>query len=108
MEFYDKNLSWIPPENYKFSGVTPDGAFLRVQYRQPIFKTATRQIVAENIMTVFVNDQGREVARTWVRIDIPQPAPDALTSAPVARRFRIWNGFLIILEGVREMILWPK
>lgn len=102
MTFEDKNQSWQPPENYKFYGACADGSFLRVEYRQIIFKTGTRLVIAKNIVVIYVNDQGREVARTFSRVSVPQTV-EVPTYAPVARRFRIKNGFLLGLQGIQEM-----
>jgi hypothetical protein len=74
MEFFDKNQSWLPPDGYMFQSLLVDGAYLQIFYQQNIFKTGTTQVIATNRVIVYVNDQGREVARTTRRIDVPQPA----------------------------------
>jgi hypothetical protein len=95
MTFQDKNQTLEAPVGYKFSGSEPMGAFLRVEYR--------RQVEArENILTIYLNDMGREVARSEHQVLLPLFAP-VTRPAPVARRFRIKNGFLIMLQGIQEM-----
>lgn len=78
MEFFDMNQSWLPPPGHIFQAVLVDGAYLQVQYHQTVFKPGTRTVIAENRVIVYLNDQGREVARTTRRIDFPQPATDVI------------------------------
>jgi hypothetical protein len=106
MNILDKNQTLQPPDGFGDPvSVVADGAYLRVEYRQNIFKTATRTIIGKNVVNIFLNDQGREVARSVERKDysllLAALAPKKKVS--VSRRFRFKNGFLIVLEGLQEM-----
>lgn len=97
MEFFDKNLSWTPPVGYIVRDVIPEGAYLTIVYDQCFYG-------GKHIIQVYLNDQGREVGRSLTtRVD-PLPEVDQETPKPVARRFQFWNGFLITLHGVQEML----
>jgi len=78
MEFFDKNQSWQPPDGYTFQALLVDGAYLQAFYTQKIFKIGTTLVIAENRVIIYLNDQGREVARTKIRADFPQPAADVI------------------------------
>lgn len=105
MEFLDKNLTLNAPKGYTFACVDANGGYLRVEYRQRVFQTATTNHIATNVVVLYLNDQGREVARTKSRYEIPQPPPPRPAPLPVAPRFKFWNGFLLALTGVQEMFL---
>ena len=75
MEFFDKNLTLEPPEGYTFSAVQAEGAYLRVEYRQFVYDLAQGRNTKENITTIYLNDMGREVARSMTTILVPQPEP---------------------------------
>jgi hypothetical protein len=96
----DKNQSWQPPEGYQLQSVGPEGAYLCVKYSKRQDKPGW---TVANIVTVYLNDQGREVARTEAPIQWPIPKPEIIPT-PVARRFRIKNGFLIMMHGIQEMM----
>jgi hypothetical protein len=102
LTFKDKNQSWVPPEGYKFYGAVADASFLRVEYRQPVFEPGTLIMIARNTVVIWLNDMGREVARVNGRVYVQQPVK-LIAPIPVARRFRIKNGFLLALQGVQEM-----
>jgi hypothetical protein len=102
LSFQDMNRTLVAPEGYKFYGAVADGAFLRVEFRQPVFKPETLILIARDIVVIWLNDMGREVARTSGRVFIQQPVKISKPQ-PVARRFRIKNGFLIMLHGIQEM-----
>ena len=99
MRFEDKNQTLVPPEGYIFRNAETDGAYMRLIYNQAVYKTATRQAIGENVVTIYLNDQGREVGRTIGSVRYQYEEPKVL--AP--RRFRIWNGFLLALQGIQEM-----
>jgi hypothetical protein len=103
MILHDMNQSWTHPEGYTFYGVVAEGAFLRAEYRQRVFKTGTIIHLGTNVVMVYLNDQGREVARTRTWRKSPPRMVEPLPQKYVRRRFRIWNGILIMLEGIQEM-----
>ena len=104
MIFQDMNRSWNPPENYVFTNIVVDGAYLRVEYRQKVYRTGTTKIVGENIVIVFVNDQGREVARSKQRVELPVLKPEPEVKPPLTRWARFCTGFYLVLAGLEEMI----
>lgn len=99
MRFEDKNKTLVPPEGYTFRNAETDGAYMRLTYNQAVYKPDTLQVIGENVVTLYLNDQGREVGRTVGSVRYEFKAPKVL--AP--RRFRIWNGFLLALQGIQEM-----
>ena len=99
MRFEDKNQTLVPPEGYTFRNVETDGAYMRLTYNQAVYKPDTLQVIGENVVTIYLNDQGREVGRTVGSVRYEFKEPKVL--AP--RRFRIWNGFLLALQGIQEM-----
>lgn len=103
MRFEDKNQTLVPPAGYTFRNAETDGAFMRLTYFQSVYKTGTQTVIGENVVTIYVNDMGREVGRTigsWRK-----PLHDVqVVPAPVGRGFRFKNGFLLALQGLWEMI----
>ena len=99
MRFEDKNQTLVPPEGYTFRNAETDGAYMRLTYNQAVYKTDTLQVIGENVVTIYLNDQGREVGRTVGSVRYEFKEPKVL--AP--RRFRIWSGFLLALQGIQEM-----
>jgi hypothetical protein len=97
MVLLDKNQTLQPPEGYTLRAVAADGAYLRATYD----KTLRPHVVSK--VVVYLNDQGREVARSIDETDYsafaPKPEPP-----PAPRRFRFRNGFLIALQGLQEML----
>jgi len=100
---HDMNKSWQPPENFKFVSLTPSGSYLVVRFSQTLFKPETMTILGRDVADIYLNDMGREVSRVTYREYLPEPVPSLPKPMPVARRFRIWNGFLLALHGLREM-----
>ena len=101
MRFLDKNQTLEPPEGYKFRSAETDGAYLRLTYFQTVYKPGTLQVIGENIVRVYLNDQGREVGRSIASYRWPEPVVEIMI-AP--RKFRFKNGFLIACQGIWEMI----
>ena len=117
MRFVDKNQTLVAPEGYTFRNVETEGCYLKLTYYQSVYKTdltpplppegyTSLTVIGENIVVVFLNDSGREVGRSVASYRWPEP--DVIEPRPMLRRFRIWNGFLIALYGLREMIKWQK
>jgi hypothetical protein len=102
MRFEDKNQTLQPPKEYTFRNAETDGAYLRLTYYQTVYGRLGVTL-GENVVTIYVNDIGREVGRTIGSVRFPQTEADP---APVGRRFRIYNGFLIVLQGLQEMCIW--
>lgn len=57
MNLIDKNQTLLPPEGYEFTGLSAEGAYLRLEYRR---------IGADKVstVTIYLNDWGREVVRS--------------------------------------------
>lgn len=108
MILHDKNQSWMPPEGYIFAGLHPDGAFLRVLFHQKVFQTGTTTVIAKNVVTVILNDMGREVARTQQRVDHAVAVPVLREAEPITGWTRFKNGFFMVLIGLEEMIRCRK
>ena len=104
MTIIDKNQTLQPPYGYRPHSIVADGAYLRAEYRQRIFKTGTETVIGENIVIIFLNDQGREVAQAITRNYWQDTRIETKVTAPIARWFRFRDGFLITLQGVWEMI----
>jgi hypothetical protein len=94
MVIIDKNQTLEAPQGFKFYGVSAEGAYLRLEYQR-------RFANGDDFAVIYLNDMGREVARAMNTIYLPQPVVHP--PAPVGRRFRICNGFLIALQGIQEM-----
>ena len=104
---HDMNQSWVVPEGFEFQHIEPRGAFLVVTYHQRVFAAGTRTQIRTNVVVVYLNDQGREVERTVASYLVANPPP-APEPKPVAARFKFWNGFLIALQGIGEMLTCLK
>jgi hypothetical protein len=108
---HDMNRSWTPPEGYIFAGLHPDGGFLRVLYHQDVFQAGPipgiSPAIGRTVVTVILNDMGREVARTQHRVDF-FPAQCKTPAPPVTGWTRFKNGFFMILIGLEEMIQCHK
>lgn len=95
MTIQDYNLTLRPPQGFEPIACDAQGAYLRLEYR---FLQADRT----HFIVLFLNDSGREVLRVLSTQYLPQPGPRP--PAPVSRRFRFKNGFLIALQGLGEMV----
>jgi hypothetical protein len=108
MRFLDKNQTLEPPEGYKFRSTDVDGAYLRLTYYQSVYQTGTLLVIGENVIVVYLNDMGREVGRSTASYRWPQPDPLPVEAAFSRqwqfRLLRFKNGFLIVLQGLQEMI----
>lgn len=59
MKIMDQN-GWLkPPENSEFVDVRVEGSFLKLTYLR-----YTSEVVPGTSVTIYLNDQGREVLRT--------------------------------------------
>ena len=99
---HDMNRSWIPPANFEFNSLKAEGAFLVALYVQNIYQTGTTEICGQNFVTVYLNDMGREVSRTEHRVDFA-PTQKPYVPPVVPWRFHVRDGFLLMLEGFKEM-----
>lgn len=101
MRFEDKNKTLTPPENYQFRNAETDGAYMRLTYYQTVYKEATSTVIGENVVTIYLNDQGREVGRCTGFVRWPIEIPIVV---PAPKKFRLKNGFLLALQGIQEML----
>ena len=100
MRFEDKNKTLVPPEGYTFRNAETDGAYMKLTYVQLVGKTNTGRVDGENVVTIYLNDQGREVGRTVGSVRYQFKEPKVL--AP--RKFRFKNAVLIVLHGLQEIL----
>lgn len=101
MELRDINQSWTPPAGYKFFGIRAVGSYLLVEYR-------LRDTGCWLIVTIYVNDQGREVERTLDAEEIFSDPELIAEPPPVGWWFRFKNGFYLALFGLQEMLACHK
>lgn len=98
---HDMNQSWTAPEGFDFVRVDPQGSYLVVMYAR---RQAGDHIVRGGlqIVTIYLESQGREVMRTVEEILDPvvekKPEPK-----PIPRRLRFWNGVNLALLGLEEI-----
>ena len=106
MTLHDMNKSWLPPDGYRFVSITPTGNYLDVLYTQTIFEPGTIRKIGQNVVHVYLNDMGREVARTQDQLQFACPAPVSVpfVAPRMPRRFRFKDGFLLALTGLQEML----
>jgi hypothetical protein len=105
MNIQDVNNWLVPSDGFTITSLSVEGAYLRVQCSQTVYKKDTTEILGWNQEDIFLNDQGREVVRTRDFHGVinwgsePTPSPE-----PVGRGYRFKNGFLIALQGLEEMV----
>lgn len=99
---HDMNQSWTPPEGFTCEDVKPEGAYLVITYSR---RLDGDQIVrgGVRVVKIYLQDMGREVARSIQDILDPIEPPHIPKPKSVARRFKFWNGFLLALQGIQEM-----
>ena len=96
MWVHDKNETLLAPGNFTLVSVRADGAYLRLEYGQKL-EGCVRCVV------IYLNDMGREVLRTTDEIFMS--LVPTVTPPPVVHPwFKFKNGFLIVLQGVQEMM----
>ena len=110
MIWKDMNQSWKEPEGYSLRNVRADGAYLRVEYQQAIYWQDTTTPKGYNVAVIFLTDMGREIGRMldMVLLPLPDRAGELKVIPPVAWRFRFWDGLLLVLEGLKEMLTWQN
>jgi hypothetical protein len=96
----DKNQTLDPPNGFRLSAVYAEGAYIRLVFRaekyygSPSASDMPRYPYASSTVTIFLNDQGREVLRT--QTDWTQPQPVAPESTP---KLSPW---FILGRGIRD------
>ena len=99
---HDMNQSWTPPEGFALESVHAQGAYLVVIYvRHQQGNDVVRG--GSQYVTIYLQDMGREVMRTMEDFLDPVASESKPEPKPIARRFKVWNGFLIALQGIGEM-----
>lgn len=103
MKFDNINRSWEAPDGFNFDGVTAEGAYLRVVFRRVVKNKSTER--EYSVVTIFINDIGREVFRTEREEHFYLSAPELpIPPAPlVTRRARFLNAVYLVLAGLQEM-----
>lgn len=99
---YDVNQSWQAPEGFNFVGVKPKGSYLIVTFARRYECDAVVR-GSLKVVKVYLETQGREVMRTVEEFLDPAVPPKLPDSKPISVRFKFWNGFLIVLQGLQEM-----
>lgn len=97
MTLKDFNQTLVRPDHHFVQDVKAEGAYLVVTFAN---WESTETIRTKNVVKIFLNDMGREVARTEEQFAyaIPQPEP-----APVGRWYRFKNAFYLVLHGLEEI-----
>lgn len=111
--YQDMNGSWSQPretDGYRFFSAHAQGAYLRVEFRKR-FETEAPEPIREEHIVVFVNDMGREVARTIHMNEYYLPG--RIVSDPVVNKISRWtrfkNGFFLVLVGLDQIIhFWRR
>lgn len=90
----DMNKTWVPPserEGWVFLTMNVRGTFFELTYQQTLYWTGTLDVMARRTVTIYLNDQGREVLRTENRKDYLRPAPP-IAAPKLSRweRFCLW------------------
>lgn len=101
MTLLDKNKTLQEPVGYDVHSVVADGAYLRIEYHLSTYNPAQYGIIV-----VYLNDQGREVARCLIEPKAPKAEPEIV--APISRWSRFCTGWYLILTGLQEMIQCRK
>jgi hypothetical protein len=105
MILIDKNQTLQPPEG-ELTSVISEGSYLRVSYCLEMERTP--ECVTKHYTTVYLNDQGREVARTLEELQYPvypvEEAPTPQERPPVGFWYRFCAGFDLMLLGFWEII----
>ena len=70
----DLNGNLKPPANFALVAVKASGGFLVLEYAQAVFSGA--DLVATNYVSIFVNDQSREVIRTTWSVPVVEQTMD--------------------------------
>jgi len=100
---HDMNQSWTAPEGFNFIGVEPKGGYLVVTFARRYEGDAVVR-GSTDIVTVYLESQGREVMRTVEEFLDPVVVAKPPEPKPIPARFKFWNGFLLALEGLQEMM----
>lgn len=95
----DKNQTLQPPEG-RLDSVSAEGGYILLSYVQPFWDNPLRR--GNRVTTIYLQSMGREVLRTIDDNFDPQQ-PEVSTPPLVARRYKIWNGILLILQDIQEM-----
>lgn len=96
MEVIDKNQTLEPPEGYVPQEVVAEGAYLRLKY---IKLEWTKSHLITHMIVLFLNDQGREVLRTYNKIvRLNDPIEPFLEESPTMIE--------LVIEGIQY--LWRK
>ena len=104
MNLWDKNETLQSPEGYEIVALSAEGSYLRVEYRRELKRTSKR--VVTSTVVVFLNDFGREVARTEDTAEEKFPEPHVVV--PLTTAMRLKNGLYLILAGINEVISCRK
>jgi hypothetical protein len=99
MIFKDFNQTLVPPSGLRVVDVMVDGAYLQVTYSD---RPDDEEYDVEHRVSIFLNDQGREVARTEELLQWPVSKP-ALEPPPVGSWYQFREGFYTALLGLQEM-----
>lgn len=95
----DFNQTLVQPFDHQLREVHGEGSYLRLVYTH--YRCDGRYSYTNQVV-IFLNDQGREVARTEETITTAAPPPPEIP-LPVGRWYRLREGFYTALLGLQEM-----
>lgn len=101
IEITDINKWLTPPEGYELDQFDARGAYLWLRYRQKRFITGT--LVGHTVIEIYLNDQGREVAR--LKHFDPVPISTIFPAKPITRQERFKYGMQQIWFGLQEVLI---
>ena len=105
MRVIDKNETLQSPEGYEIVALSAEGSYLRVEYRRELnrkVKNGLTSSVTTSTVVIFLNDFGREVARTENTTEMYLPEPHE--EAPLTAKMQFKNGLYLILAGISEVM----
>ena len=103
----DMNQSWTQPEGFDFVNLEPCGGWLVATFQEhhdgdDVVRGWTV------VVKVYLQEMGREVARTTETILDPVVEFQQPEKKPIPARFKFWGGWLLVLAGLEEMIKCHK
>lgn len=101
MKVLDKNETLQSPEGYEIVALSAEGSYLRVEYRRWLKRSPKFQ--SYSTVVVFLNDFGREVARTEDTTEEKFPEPPVILT-PLTWSMQFKNGLFLILAGISEVM----
>lgn len=104
MKFRDYNQTLKEPAGYLLTSLSAEGAFIHLDYRALLYREGTNLVIGHCEIHIYLNDQGREVARTQDTIE--HEFATLMPATPYERmklvqRIKLW--FAILISDIQEM-----